>query len=636
MHIKKVEIFGFKSFGFKNTTVQFEPGLISISGPNGSGKSNILDAIIFATGETKPSRMRVEKLRSLLHDVGGKIDDADDPGGSSGIARSPRRGPRMARVALYFDNADRKIPLASDTVQITRELDSAGDTTYYLNGKKDARSHIVDLLDVARAGPGNLNVVQQGTITSISEFSPLQKRHAIEDLVGISSFDEKIDAARGQLEQADSKLAIELARMGEIQDRIDELDVERNLKMRHDLITAELARYRAISARSEMHKLGHTIKLKRSEVGDIQSEIDGLQKRLDDVVSVIGTLKQERSEMMDAEDQYNHAKADLESRITTSMSLVNNAASTLTLSTDRLERIDGRLDEIKTELESLETPQKYIDDQLTTTRNVLADAESERAQIGQDLEEINSVRRGILQEQNDAAALRTALDARMGDLYKKKEQISVQMAKTKGKRASDLAKIQEYDGKLGTWRSRASELESSIARLDTIIDNSRSTISELLQRTKDLGAKKSKITSGKTELESILETSSAAATRYESKIKTVKGFMHEDYTAAKLNENAEALGIEGLVYEMVSWSPEYERPIMAASADWIKAMVVRDFDTLIAMSESARVQKLPKFKIIPLEAIKDLDAGAAPPAVINGTSTLGTLANHVKMSQHAI
>jgi chromosome segregation protein len=47
-------MFGFKSFGFKNTTVDFQPGLVSISGPNGSGKSNILDAIIFALGENRP------------------------------------------------------------------------------------------------------------------------------------------------------------------------------------------------------------------------------------------------------------------------------------------------------------------------------------------------------------------------------------------------------------------------------------------------------------------------------------------------------------------------------------------------------------------------------------------------------
>ena len=81
VHVKKVEIFGFKSFGFRNTTVNFEPGLVSISGPNGSGKSNILDAIIFAMGENKPKVMRVDKLRSLIHDIEG----------------SGRRGPKMAR-----------------------------------------------------------------------------------------------------------------------------------------------------------------------------------------------------------------------------------------------------------------------------------------------------------------------------------------------------------------------------------------------------------------------------------------------------------------------------------------------------------------------------------------------------------
>ena len=85
VHIKKVEIFGFKSFGFRNTVVDFRPGLVSISGPNGSGKSNILDAIIFASGEMRPKVMRVDKIRSLIHDVS-----------SSG------GGSRMARVSVHL------------------------------------------------------------------------------------------------------------------------------------------------------------------------------------------------------------------------------------------------------------------------------------------------------------------------------------------------------------------------------------------------------------------------------------------------------------------------------------------------------------------------------------------------------
>ena len=37
----------------------------------------------------------------------------------------------------------------------------------------------------------NLNAVQQGTVTRISEFTSEEKRKTIEDLVGLSYFDDK-------------------------------------------------------------------------------------------------------------------------------------------------------------------------------------------------------------------------------------------------------------------------------------------------------------------------------------------------------------------------------------------------------------------------------------------------------------
>ena len=159
-HIKKVEIFGFKSFGFRNTVVDFRPGLVSISGPNGSGKSNILDAIIFASGEMRPKVMRVDKIRSLIHDVS-----------SSG------GGSRMARVSVHFENSDRKIPFDSDSVEITRELSPDGENVYYINKKKTQRMHVVDLLEMANAGLHQLNAVQQGTVTEYLNLPP--KRNVV-------------------------------------------------------------------------------------------------------------------------------------------------------------------------------------------------------------------------------------------------------------------------------------------------------------------------------------------------------------------------------------------------------------------------------------------------------------------------
>ena len=215
VHIKKVEIFGFKSFGYKNTTVNLEPGLVAISGPNGSGKSNILDAITFALGENSPKIMRVDKLRSLLHDVGNK-----------------HQGTKIARVSCHFDNTDRKIPVDSNTVTITREMDEVGENIYYLNQKKMQRNHILDLLEVANAGIHKLNIVQQGTITRISEFNAEERRRIIEDIIGLVYFDEKKTESLKQLDEADRRLEIALARMDEIKKRIDELEAERNYQLR--------------------------------------------------------------------------------------------------------------------------------------------------------------------------------------------------------------------------------------------------------------------------------------------------------------------------------------------------------------------------------------------------------------------
>ena len=172
VHIKKVDIFGFKSFGFKNTSVNFEPGLVSISGPNGSGKSNILDAIIFAMGENKAKVMRAPNLRSLIHDIDGN-----------------RHGPKLTRVRVQFDNSDRKIPVDSDLVTITREMSDKGESDYHLDNKKINRNRLRDIFEMANADLNQLNAVQQGTVTRISEMTNEEKRKTIEDLVGLSYFD---------------------------------------------------------------------------------------------------------------------------------------------------------------------------------------------------------------------------------------------------------------------------------------------------------------------------------------------------------------------------------------------------------------------------------------------------------------
>ncbi len=586
VHVKKVEIFGFKSFGFRNTTVNFEPGLVSISGPNGSGKSNILDAIIFAMGENKPKVMRVDKLRSLIHDIEGG-----------------RRGPKMARSSVHFDNTDRKIPVDSDVVEITRELDENGENTYYLNKKKTQRSHILDLLDMANAGLGQLNAVQQGTVTRISEFTSEEKRKTIEDLIGLSYFDEKKSESIKQLDEADRRLEIALAKMGEIKKRIDELEEERNQKLRHDILERELNRYKAISAANKMKIISSQKSEKEEKLHGIRSQISTLTDERTVLRDEIGVLDSEKSTLMNAANDYTQAKATLDAEISSAMEQYEIDNTAISASKKRLEQINSRIPEIKIELEEIDNARQDIDLQIQKIKDSIEVTNTEKNKINHDLELIDSERNKILTEQSEAAAKKSEIDNKIKILTEQSNNVKLKLSKILHEKDESELKIKSNTEKLIQLEKDIVSLINLESKLSSLTNNHSATISELKSRITKLKTKKSKIIHDMDELGFILEKSDKAANQYESKIKTVKGFMHEDYTVAKLKEDADKLGIDGLVYEMISWDKKYERSVLAVSSDWIKALVVKDFATLLGIAEVAKNKKLPKLKIIPLDAI---------------------------------
>src|SRR5919109_5050017 len=124
--IKRIDIRGFKTFN-KKVSISLDRGFTVFTGPNGNGKSNILDGLKFALGELSPRELRGGSLSDLVHK-------------SSGQSAS------SAYVAVQFDNADRKIPVPSDLVTVSREFSRGGEGIYRLNGKRLSRKQAQDIL----------------------------------------------------------------------------------------------------------------------------------------------------------------------------------------------------------------------------------------------------------------------------------------------------------------------------------------------------------------------------------------------------------------------------------------------------------------------------------------------------------
>lgn len=589
VHIRRVDIFGFKSFGFKNISINFEPGLVTISGPNGSGKSNILDAVIFALGENKPKVMRADKLRSLIHDIEGA-----------------RRGPKLARACVVFDNSDRKIPVEADTVEITREMDDKGENIYHLNKKQTQRSQILDLLEVANAGLNQLNTVQQGTVTRLSEFSPEEKRQVIENLIGLTYFDEKKAEAEKQLQQADQRLEVALARMDEVKKQIDTLEEERNLKLRYDFIEHEINRLNAIDAAGKMKVIKENKLSKERNLHALSSQVQKFDEERTSLRKEIHTLDSQKSSFMDEVNAYNQQKATIDIELSTVMQKYEEVNSTIIASKKRTKQIELRFPKIEEDIKQIETDRGSLDSETAKLKKEVEKKQAQKANTTDEIRAVDQEVKDVLNKQSQIFTKKREFDSKIKHLTDKINEVRLILNKLHSRRTETENKITLNITKSKNFDQESHKLYSLKKQLESVSQNHKATIEELKNRINGFEQKRQKNEKDIEDLNLILEKSSKAAAEYDSKIRTVKEVMHEDYSVAKLKEVSDKLGIEGLVYEIISWDKKYERPILAVSSDWIKAIVVKDFATLLSIAEVARTKKLPRFKIIPLDAIPDI------------------------------
>ena len=189
MRLKRLEIFGFKSFA-KKATLEFNTSITSVVGPNGSGKSNVAEAIRFVLGEQSMKSMRGKRGEDLIFN------------GSKTMGRMGK-----ASVSIVFDNHAREFQnIDFDEVIVTREVARDGANEYFINNSQVRLRDVLELLSYARIGASGHHIISQGEADRVLTANTKDRREMIEDALGLRVYQYKRAEAERKLDKTEENI----------------------------------------------------------------------------------------------------------------------------------------------------------------------------------------------------------------------------------------------------------------------------------------------------------------------------------------------------------------------------------------------------------------------------------------------
>ncbi len=256
MHLKRIELHGFKSFADRSV-IEFQSGITGIVGPNGCGKSNISDAVRWVLGEQSVKSLRGSNMSDVI------FNGSED-----------RKAQNVAEVTLVFDNEDRFMNFDYNEVEITRRLYRQNNEAEYLINREPCRlKDIVDLIMDTGLGRDSLSIISQGNISTFADSKPEERRGMFEEAAGVAKYKKrKLESIR-KLERTRDNL-----------DRVEDICLE---------LEKQLAPLKRQKEKAEVY-LSLKDELKSVEVSVLVKEIESLSDSLKDLNNSLAKLEQDK------------------------------------------------------------------------------------------------------------------------------------------------------------------------------------------------------------------------------------------------------------------------------------------------------------------------------------------------------
>ncbi len=388
MYLKSLVLKGFKSFADRSVLV-LEPGITAIVGPNGSGKSNISDAVLWVLGERSARNLRGQSMEDIIF---------------SGSAA--RKAVSIAEVELVLDNSDHMLPVDYEEVVITRRMYRSGESEYLVNGAIVRRLDVLDILHDTGLGTGTHSIISQGSLDSILQSKPEDRRALIEEAAGVLKHKRRKEKSARKLEQMDNHLARVRDVTAEVARQLGPLERKAKRAEAYRKAQGELHEVRLALAVDDLRRLQREwesiceaertattdMDEKRREVDSAERKVNELQeimRRESEDANVVARNQRRASSLSERLDSAERLlrerrRAALDSKVAMAEAL-DNAVMRRQEAVEELDSVQMQLSEVKMRCEESKTRQDEVSQARTEAQERMLDLENSLSGASRDL-----------------------------------------------------------------------------------------------------------------------------------------------------------------------------------------------------------------------------------------------------------
>ena len=600
--INKMVMQGFKSFA-KHTELVFGGDFNAILGPNGSGKSNILDALCFVLGKGSAKAMRAEKSSNLIYN-GGKT----------------KKPAKHGEVSIYFDNANKRFPTDANEVKITRIVRHNGQSIYKINDKLRTRQQIIDLLNLANIDPDGYNIILQGDIVRFVEMPPIERRMLIEEISGISAYEDKKHKAELEIEKVGKNLNdIEII-LKERETYLKELKKDREQALKFKDMSDRIRMYSASMLKLQIDK-------KEAEKSDLEERYSKTKEALD---KINGKISQLREDSAKRKEQINAISREIEEKGDKEQFSLNKEVESLKI---ELTKHTSRIEHLKNEIARLTQRKEELRDAIKETNDKIVQLGKEKASLEKQnesrLKEKEDISKKIAEfKQKNRLDSLVDIEKAVDETDKKSEELQKEIHVLREEQHSLIRKKD-------ILQMQISNIDETIKKVSIIEKEHKNEIDDLKHKRelfKQTTLKLNKCLEESSSLSIQLsgsKTKSSNANEELAKLKAKEITINEvkvaDIATKKiLGQKDKIKGIYGTVSDLADVPSKYALALEVLAGPRLKSIVVEDDEVATSCIKYLKENKLGTATFMPLNKIrqKETDSDAKKFANAKGSHGL--------------